>query len=185
MAHEADHGAGEADQQDGESSAQVRTPAAPPLWRSWRLLVVVGLVLLLVLAGWRDVHVRRAEDAREQMVAAARAGLIALTTIDHQQADRDVQRILEASTGGFRDDFEQRAEGFKDAARKAESTSVGTVSESAIESSDRDEGRVLVALTVMTSNRGVPEQQPQAWRTRVTVTRTGDGFKVAAVEFVA
>jgi Mce-associated membrane protein len=96
-----------------------------------------------------------------------------------------VQRILEASTGGFRDDFEQRAEGFKDAARRAESTSVGTVSESAIESSDRDEGRVLVALTVMTSNRGVPEQQPQAWRTRVTVTRTGDGFKVAAVEFIA
>jgi Mce-associated membrane protein len=184
MAHEADHGAGEAGQQDGESSAQVSTPAAPPLWRSWRLLVV-GLVLLLVLAGWRDLHIRRADDVREQMVAAARAGLIALTTIDHQQADRDVQRILEASTGGFRDDFEQRAEGFKDAARRAESTSVGTVSESAIESSDRDEGRVLVALTVMTSNRGVPEQQPQAWRTRVTVTRTGDGFKVAAVEFIA
>ncbi len=44
---------------------------------------------------------------------------------------------------------------------------------------------MLVALTVMTSNRGVPEQQPQAWRTRVTVTRTGDGFKVAAVEFIA
>ena len=184
MAHKADHGAGETDQPDGESSAQVRTPAASPLWRSWRLLVV-GLVLLLVLAGWRDVQIRRAEDVRGQMVAAARAGLIALTTIDHQQADRDVQRILEASTGGFRDDFEQRAGGFKDAARKAESTSVGTVSESAIESADRDEGRVLVALTVMTSNRGVPEQQPQAWRTRVTVTRTGDGFKVAAVEFVA
>ena len=63
MAHEADHGAGVTDQPDGESSAQVRTPAASPLWRSWRLLVV-GLVLLLVLAGWRVVQIRRAEDVR-------------------------------------------------------------------------------------------------------------------------
>jgi Mce-associated membrane protein len=54
-----------------------------------------------------------------------------------------------------------------------------------VESVDGDEGRVLVAMTVMTSNRGVPEQQPKAWRTRVTVSRSGDGFKVAAVEFIA
>jgi hypothetical protein len=36
----------------------------------------------------------------------------------------------------------------------------------------------------MTSNRGVPEQQPKAWRTRVTVTKDDGRFKVAAVEFV-
>ena len=49
---------------------------------------------------------------------------------------------------------------------------------------DGDTAQVLVALTVMTSNRGAPERQPKSWRTRVTVTRTGDGFKVAGVEFV-
>ena len=151
--------------------------------RSRRVLAAV-LAIVLALAGWYDIQIRRAEDRRAQMLEAGRAGLIALTTIDHQQVDRDVQRILDASTGGFRDDFEQRADGFKDAARKARSKSVGTVSEAAFESADGDEGRVLVAMTVMTSNRGVPEEQPQAWRTRVTVTRSGDGFKVAAVEFV-
>lgn len=151
-------------------------------WR-WRLLAGV-LVIALAVTGWRDTQVRRAEAVREQMLLAGRQGLIALTTIDHRQADRDVQRILDASTGGFRDDFERRAEGFKDAARNAESTSVGSIEEAAIESVDGDEGRILVALTVMTSNRGVPEQQPKAWRTRVTVTRTDDGFKVAAVEFI-
>lgn len=175
----------EADQQADESSTAVRTAPPPSPRRGWWRVLFAGLVVLLAIAGWRDMQVRRDEDVREQMLQAGRAGLIALTTVDHEQVDNDVQRILDASTGSFRDDFEQRADGFKDAARKAESKSVGTVSEAAIESADRDEGRVLVAMTVMTTNRGVPEQQPQAWRTRVTLTRTGDGFKVAVVEFVA
>jgi Mce-associated membrane protein len=53
-----------------------------------------------------------------------------------------------------------------------------------VESFDGDSGQVLVALTVMTSNRGEPEKRPKSWRTRVTVTKTADGFKVAEVEFV-
>ena len=39
-------------------------------------------------------------------------------------------------------------------------------------------------MTVMTSNRGVPETQPKAWRMRVTVTSTDGGYKVSRVEFV-
>lgn len=135
-------------------------------------------------AGWRDLGARRAEDTRAAMVAAGRDGMLALTTIDHQQVDRDVQRILDASTGAFRDDFAARAEPLTQAARTTQSTSVGTVREAALESVDGDSGQVLVALTVMTSNRGAPERQPKSWRTRVTVTRTDGGFKVAAVEFV-
>ena len=149
--------------------------------------LIAGLVVLVGLTGWlgwRDLHLRRDETVRAQMVNAAREGLLALTTIDHQQVDAGVQRILEASTGSFRDEFDQRADGFKEAARKAQSESVGTVTEAAAESVDGDRGEVLVAMTVMTSNRGVPEQQPKAWRTRVTVTKDGGEFKVAAVEFV-
>ena len=160
----------------------------PPPGR--RRLLAVGAAVFALLAavnawaGWRDVQARRSDQMREQMVAAGREGALALTTIDHNEVDRDVQRILDASTGAFRDDFAQRAEPFKAAARKAQSTSVGTVSEAGLEDVDGDSARVLVALTVMTSNRGAPEQQPKSWRTRVTVTRVDDGFKVAAVEFV-
>lgn len=161
------------------SERRSRQPAA------WVRALAAGLLVVVAVAGWLNTQTRHDEDVREQMLQAARGGLIALTSIDHQHADRDVQRILDASTGSFRDEFEQRAAGFKDAARQAESTSVGTVNESAVESVDGDEGRVLVALTVMTSNRGIPERQPKSWRTRVTVSRTGDGFKLAAVEFVA
>lgn len=152
-----------------------------------RRVVIAGLAALVAITGWlgwRDIEVRRTETTHEQMVAAGRAGLVALTTIDHQQVDAAVQHILNSSTGSFREDFENRAPEFKDAARKAQSKSVGTVTEAGLESDDGDQGRVLVALTVMTTNRGVPERQPKAWRTRVTVTKEDGEFKVAAVEFV-
>ena len=175
--------AGEAGQDNDEAESVSPSADRPGASR----VLVGGLIVLVGLTGWlgwRDLHLRRAESVRAQMVAAAREGLLALTTIDHQQAEADVQRILDSSTGGFRDEFERRAEGFKDAARKAQSESVGTVTEAAAESVDGDRGEVLVAMTVMTSNRGVPEQQPKAWRTRVTVARDDGEFKVAAVEFV-
>ena len=165
-------------------------PPEPPVRRAalrTRRPLAVALALVALLtgwAGWSDVHARSDEATRAQMVAAGRAGVLALTTIDHTQADRDVQRILDLSTGAFRDDFAGRADSLKAAARAAQSTSVGTIREAGLESVDGDSAQVLVALTVMTSNRGAPERQPKSWRTRVTVTRTGDGFKVASVEFV-
>lgn len=173
--------AGGADEPDVARAADEPSPQ----WH--RRAVIVAVAVLLVFTGWlgwRDVEVRRAEQQRDAMVQAGRAGLLALTTIDHQRVDDDVQRILDASTGEFHDDFAARAESFKDAARTAQSISVGTVTEAGIESVNGDRGSVLVALTVMTSNRGAPEKQPKAWRTRVTVTKDSGTFKVESVEFV-
>jgi len=155
-------------------------PQKPPV-------LAVALALLGVLAitlGFRDYQAREREDVRAEMVAAATRGAVNLTTIDYERVDEDVQRILDSSTGAFRDDFEKRADSFKDAARKAQSKSVGTLVEAAVESVEGDEGRVLVALNVMTSNRGVPEQSPRGWRTRIGVVKTDDGMKVSQVEFV-
>lgn len=159
-------------------------PAAQPSRRRIALIALAALVLVTGWLGYRDISVRREEHRRQEMVQAARQGAVNLTTIDHQRVDEDVQRILDSSTGSFRDDFEQRAKPFADAARKAESKSVGNVTQAGIESATADEGQVLVAMTVMTANRGVPEKQPKAWRVRVTVTATDDGYKVSRVEFV-
>ncbi len=167
------------------SSTGPQSKASPPLRvRRGMIAALAVLVMLTGFFGWRDIHLRSGERLRESMVQAGRDGILALTTIDHQRVDEDVQRILDTSTGTFRDDFAQRADSFKDAARKAQSKSVGTVVESGFESLDGELGRVLVAAVVMTSNRGAPEQQAKGWRTRVSVIRDGDVFKVAAVEFI-
>jgi Mce-associated membrane protein len=185
MAEEADE-ADQADQAD-ESGGAGRSDEAPrPAGRA----LIAGLAVLAALVGlngwlgYRDYQSRHADQVRSEMVEAARQGAINLTTIDHERIDADVQRILDSSTGSFRDDFAARAKPFSEAARRAESKSVGTVTEAGLESVSGDEGRVLVAMTVMTSNRGVPEQQPQGWRMRVTVIKVDDEAKVSKVEFV-
>lgn len=158
--------------------------AEQPSRRRIVLAALASLVLIVAWLGYRDYEVRNTAHRAEEMVQAARDGAVSLTTIDHEHIDENVQRILGASTGSFRDDFEQRAQPFADAARKAQSRSVGTVTAAGVETSAPDEGQVLLAMTVMTSNRGVPETQPKAWRMRVTVTATDDGYKVSRVEFV-
>ena len=158
--------------------------AEQPSRRRVVLAALASLVLIVAWLGYRDYQVRHAAHRSEEMVQAARDGALSLTTIDHEHIDENVQRILDASTGSFRDDFEQRAQPFADAARKAQSRSVGTITAAGVESAAADEGRVLLAMTVMTSNRGVPETQPKAWRVRVTVTETDGGYKVSRVEFV-
>lgn len=145
---------------------------------------VVALCAVTGWAWWGHVQALRDDTTREQMVEAARDAALALTTIDHNRVDADVQRILDSSTGALHDDFAQRAESLKTAARRAQSISVGTVREAGLESVDGDTARVLVALTVMTSNRGAPEREAKLWRTRVSVDRTDGGFKAAGVEFV-
>ncbi len=189
MAEQAAEAAGSAETTGAVGGDSVSDPHPLPGSRVTRP-VIAGVVVLAVLAGlngwlgYRDYQVRHGAQIRQEMVQAARQGAINLTTIDHEDVEQDVQRILDSSTGVFRDDFAQRAQPFSEAARRAQSKSVGTVTEAALESAEGDEGRVLVAMTVMTSNRGVPEQQPQAWRMRVTVTRVDDESKVSKVEFI-
>lgn len=166
---------GSLDPVSAERATRRRTPA-----------IALGLLAVLaIVLGFRDHQARARDDRRAELLAAATAGVVNLTTIDFEQADSDVQRILDSSTGVFRDDFEKRAGPFKDAARQAQSKSVGTVVEAAVESVDGDGGRVLVAINVMTSNRGVPEKSPRGWRTRVSVVEAAGGLKVAQVEFVS
>src|SRR5436190_778742 len=88
------------------------------------------------------------------------------TTGEVEHADDDVQRVLDSSTGTFYDDFQARAQPFKEVVKQAKSKSVGTIAEAGVESITQDGAEVLVAVTVKTSNAGAAEQEPRAWRMR-------------------
>ncbi|AQT78997.1 Mce protein [Mycolicibacterium litorale] len=147
--------------------------------------VVVALTALTGWLGYRAYEARQADQLDELLVGVGRQGAINLTTIDWEHADADVQRILDSATDQFYDDFAKRSQPFVDVVKQAQSKSVGTVTEAGLESVTGTEGQVLVAVTVQTANRGAPEQQPRAWRMRLTVKKTGDDeAKVSKVEFV-
>jgi Mce-associated membrane protein len=183
------HEAAEDDVVAGGSTAQGPGPVRSGI-RVTTIAGVVAVAALLGLCGllgYRLVQAREAERFRHELVEVAKQGALNLTTIDYKHADADVQRILDSSTGAFYDDFKARSGPFTDVVKKMKSTSVGTVAEAGVipESVSRQEGQVLVAVTVKTANDGAPEEQPRYWRMRLTVTKQGDQEKVSNVEFVS
>jgi Mce-associated membrane protein len=148
---------------------------------------IATVVALTALAGWfghRAYDAHRAQQQRELFLEVGRQGAVNLTTIDWQHADADAQRILNASTGRFYDDFAARSKSFVDVVKQAKSTSVGTVTEAGVESESADQAQLLVAVSVQETNAGAAQQQPHGWRMRVTVQKVGNDVKVANVGFV-
>jgi Mce-associated membrane protein len=147
-------------------------------------LVAVSLAGLAGWLGFRAYQSDKAEQQRQLFLEVGRQGALNLTTISDTEADTDVQRILDSATGTFYDDFQKRSPAFSEVVKQAQSKSQGTVTAAGLESDDGNQGQVLVAVTVKTSNVGAAEQEPRGWRMRIGVQKVGDGAKVSNVEFV-
>lgn len=158
--------------------------------RPLRAALVAGLITLVAagaLAGWFCYQLRQQNNLQRtdaMYLTAARQAAINLTTIDFAEADRDVKRVLDSSTGTFHDEFQKNSTGFADAVRRAQAQTVGTVTEAAIESVSGQTAQVLVAISVKSTIAGKPEQQPRLWRMRITTVEQGNGVKVSNVGFV-
>ena len=179
-------GANDADASDDEFDVISAEARRSPL----RIAAALGMTVCVVMAGlvgwlgFRAYQSHRADEQRKVFLQVGRQAALNLTTIDFQEADTDVQRILDSATGTFHDDFEKRAQPFIDTVKQAQSKSVGTVIEAGLESESDNGAQVLVAIAVKTSNVGVAEERPRAWRMRISVQKVGDQAKVSNVEFV-
>lgn len=166
-------------------------PRAASRGRGVRGTLLVGVLTLAAiggLTGWLGWHTHRAEQAQrlnDIFLQAGRQGALNLTTMDFAHVESDIQRVLDGSIGTFYDDFEQRAPAFQEVVKKTQSKTQGTVTEAGIESVSGDSARVLVAVSVTTSNIAAAEQRPRLWRMRIDVQKVGDVAKVTNVGFVA
>ena len=155
-----------------------------------RLALVIGLTAVLALGslvgwlGFRAYESNQTKQQRQLFLQVGRQGALNLTTINYAQAEADVQRVIDSATGAFHDDFQKRSPAFIEVVKKAQSKSEGTITEAGVESADRDHADVLVAVSVKTALAGAPEQEPRAWRMRITVQKDGDGAKVSNAAFV-
>ncbi|ULP41593.1 mammalian cell entry protein [Mycobacterium lentiflavum] len=179
-----------AEERSDEAADCNRPDHARPDPRPVRFAIAVGLTMVIALGavagtvGYRAYQSTRDQMQRNLFVQTARQGALNLTTIDYTEVDTDVARILNLSTGAFRDDFQRRSQPFIDVVKQAQSKSQGSITEAGLESQQGDSAQVLVAVTVNTSTAGVAEPQPRAWRMRIAVQKLGDGAKVSDVEFV-
>lgn len=185
-----DEDANDKDANDADDGGDAQAPGKAQMSHV-RLATILGLVTVVALAGlcgwlgFRAYEARKAADERNLFLQVGRQAALNLTTIDFEHADEDVQRVLDSSTGTFYDDFQARAQPFKEVVKQAKSKSVGTIAEAGVESETPDGAEILVAVTVKTSNAGAAEQEPRAWRMRITVQKVEDEAKVANVRFVS
>lgn len=145
------------------------------------------MAVLAGLCGWSGYQFARdrsASSLRAQFIDIGRQAATDLTTLNYQQAETDVQRVLDSATGAFYDEFADRSDTLIDVVRRAQSTSVGTVTEAGLEAFTRTEGRVLVAVTVTTRNFSITDLPARYFRMRLTVVPTDGAAKVSKVEYL-
>ncbi len=172
---------------DPESAPAPQSRASASPLRLGAIFGLAAVAALVGLVSWLEIRAQqshRTDVQRGQFLLAARQGAENLTTIDWKHADTDVQRIIDGSTGEFRDDFTKRSKGFVDAVKQVQATTTGAVGAAGLESMTPDTALVLVSATVHTSNGGAPEDVPREWRMRISLQKVADQVKVSNVEFV-
>lgn len=161
-----------------------------PKWSSVAAAVAI-LIIVAALAGSgymiKEHHdAGRKRERAPEFTAAARQGVVTLTSLDFNNAKQGVQRILDNSTGSFKDDFVKMADDFTKVVEQSKVVSQGTVQAAAVDLDTMTDNSavVLVASTSEVTNAAGAKQDPRSYRLIVTVARDGDQLKISKVEFV-
>jgi Mce-associated membrane protein len=185
--------AAEADSDDEpEAMVQKRRWYRPkiqrPRWSTCAKTIAVIAALSAVSASgyivWQHRKLSEQHRHEAEFVAAARQGVVTMTSLDFNKAKDDVQRIIESATGEFKDDFQKKADDFIKVVQESKVITKGTVHAAAVESMTDDSAVVLVAATSEVTNAAGAKNEPRAWRLSVTVARDGEQLKLSKVEFV-
>jgi Mce-associated membrane protein len=147
-------------------------------------LCICALVALSVVMVIKHREAVQEQRLNAEYEAAGRQSVVTLMSLDFNKAQEDVQRIIDNSTGQFKDDFQNQAEDFVKVAQDAKVITEVTVTATAVESMSEDSAVVLVAATSRVTNSAGANQEPRAWRLSVDLQREGGQVKMSKVEFV-
>jgi Mce-associated membrane protein len=191
--------AAESDTDDpNEDVAEEATDADPVSkrrrWRSGRILKTLAvaiavactaaLITLSVLMIMNHRHQAADRQSRAEYAAAGRQSVVTLMSLDYNKAKEDVQRIIDNSTGAFKDDFKNQADDFIKVAQESKVVTEVTVNATAVESMSDDSAVVLVSASSRVTNSAGAKQEPRSWRLSVDLKRDGGQLKMSKVEFV-
>jgi Mce-associated membrane protein len=172
---------------ESKSAPSRRRMWLPSLSVTWKAAVIVLICAFTGASGYmmwqRHETVERNQQAA-RIIAGARQGVVNMTSLDFNKAKEDVQRVIDSSTGQFRDDFQQRAKDFTTVVEQSKVVTQGTVNAAAVQSVNGDFALVLVAATSRITNAAGAKDEPRNWRLKVTVKNDGGQYKMSNVEFI-
>jgi Mce-associated membrane protein len=161
-----------------------RVPRASTAAAAVAILLICTLLAASGYLAWQHRQASQDRQRTAEFAAAARQGVVTLTSLDFNRAKDDVQRVIDNSTGSFKADFQSRADDFRSVVEQSKVVTKGTVNATAVESMTADSAVVLVAATSQVTNAAGARQEARAWRLSVTMTRDGGQLKMSKVEFV-
>jgi Mce-associated membrane protein len=143
------------------------------------VLIFVSVLMII------DHRHQAADDQRRaEYSAAARQSVVTLMSLDFNKAKEDVQRIIDNSTGQFKDDFTSQADDFVKVAQDSKVITEVTVNATGVESMTDETAVVLVSASSRVTNSAGAKQEPRSWRLSVNLKREGGQIKMEKVEFV-
>ncbi len=150
---------------------------------------VTAAVLALVLGaagfeGWRWYQRGAIERSHAAALAAARQFTVDFVSISAATVDKDIERVVGASTGDFHDEYSQGRAQVRAAVVENEVASQGSVLRSALVSGDHDSAVVLVAIDATVKNVKAPQGRPSHYRIKVDLVKENDRWLVSRLEFV-
>ncbi len=161
-----------------------RRPGWKPVAAAVAILCTCAFVAASGYMVWRHSQVVQDQQMSAEYTAAGRQSVVTLMSLDHNRAQEDVQRIIDNSTGQFKDDFQNTAEDFVKVAQESKVSTEVTVNATAVESMNPDSAVVLVAASSKVTNSAGAKQEPRTWRLSVTLQRDAGQIKMSKVEFV-
>jgi Mce-associated membrane protein len=159
--------------------------------RRGRLIVAWALSVLLVIAlAAATLSVialqkqRQDKSLREGAMKSARQLALDFTTYDYQTWDADSKRVLDDSTGQFRQEFEAGIAAVKADVGTNKATSKGDVKEAAVVSGDKDSAEVLVIVNAVVTNTASADGVERRYRIKLDMVREKGRWLTADLQVV-
>ena len=170
---------------DSSASPSTRGSRSLPAIFVAALTVVAALVTALTLL-LLDARSATDDEKRDALVVdTAREVVVNLTTLNHNDPDGDIERILAGTTGSFRDEFTATEDSFRQVLNMGQVESAGEIKEAGLIDADDSSAQVLVAAASTVKNADAPEGQSRVYRMKVSLESVDGSWLVSNVEFVS
>ncbi|BBY05612.1 hypothetical protein [Mycobacterium noviomagense] len=154
------------------------------------LAVATAVILICTFSGTSGYVVwyhRKSVEQRQRAVefaAAARQSAITLMSIDADKARDDLQRVIDDSTGQFKNQMLLTANGLVESVEKSKASTKATVQAVAVESMTADSAVVLVTAKADIVSPDKTKPPSRSWRIVMNLQRDGGQLKMSRVEFL-
>ncbi len=186
-----------ADVEDDVPNLALTSAGPARLRRSWfrrptRKSLAVAAALLVTCAGvgasgyvvWHHRALTAEHQRAAEFTAAARERAITLMSISADSARKDVQHIIDDSTGPFKAKMLVTADDLVKTIERSKVSTKVVVKSVVVESMTNDSAVILVASKADAVGPGKDTPAPRSWRIVMTLQRDGGQLKMADIEML-